>query len=416
MHIFKLSESSAPDTAGDRIIKERLLEDVAPTSNPRGFFCCMHGCLSRCDGLCVGTLSVFKENDNGVPPGCRQIKFCPLHHKNPCFNDNRFARSIGQFGYPFFDKHRGFFMGIASYVALITFLVTAYGCFALSTNEAIVQRTYWAGASIHNVSSGEYFAGYVGLRSAVFVNCKIRFRRYPSACEKTVVDWTSSECTAGLAGKACEACKSSATSLWITAFNSCFSLLLSFLGAQTRMRTIADVPIQKMLGMGAELWGAFSLAVALYIFHSRCWNHLHSSFNTGDLVSRTWSGPGFIAYGICVASGAIRGLLHWVTPLPEMGKGCCACGKRRGVDQLPPERASQVDKADEVSEAGNVIVEVLEIGERRRAEKEEGAGVDGEQKGRVSQTDGQQQTRVRSRSADAGEENKLKVKHPEILV
>ena len=47
---------------------------------------------------------------------------------------------------------------------------------------------------------------------------------------------------------ACLACSNSASAMWLTAFMSCASMVLSLLGAQTRMRKIADVPVQKMMG------------------------------------------------------------------------------------------------------------------------------------------------------------------------
>ena len=263
---------------------------------------------------------------DGIPPGCHDRR-CPLDHENIVFNKNSYAKLIGFVGYPFFDEHRKVFFGFVSAFTVVAFFVTMWGCFALSLDRPIIQRTYWTGASGKNTTSGKSFALYVGLRSVEFVDCAFTagYNKYADYCDRNTVEWSSDRCHVGLIGEACDACGKIATTMWFTAFMSCASLVLSFLGAQTRMITKGDVPVQKLMGMGSELWGALSLGMSLYVFHNTCWAKLHTVLNHDDIEARTWSGPGYICYLVCCFSALLRAVVHWLTPLPGKGLGLCCC-------------------------------------------------------------------------------------------
>lgn len=283
-------------------------------------------------------MSCFPETDNGIPPGCC-YKYCPLNHANPITNDNDCVRKISPFGYQYFDVNRKIALGIASMITIMTIFLTLWGCFALSTSRPIVQRTYWAGGTGTNLTTSQEFSMYVGLRSLEYVNCSFvpGYDNYGSNCVRTSYIFGESECSNGPVSTACTACSSAATAMWVTSVMACFSLLLSFLGAQTRMRVISkydislfdifksvflllgDVPVQKMLGMFAEVWGVLTLAYALFTFQYECFAHLHSAFNVADVSTNFWIGPGLWCYALCCASGMVRAIAHWLTPLPGHG-------------------------------------------------------------------------------------------------
>lgn len=99
------------------------------------------------------------------------------------------------------------------------------------------------------------------------------------------------------------------------------------------MRIIADVPIQKVLGIGSETLGTLSLIYALVIFHNSCLYPLQDSYSGSDLQAQFWSGPGIYCYAVCAVSGGIRGIVHWLTPLPGRGSECC-CETARSQECL----------------------------------------------------------------------------------
>ena len=88
------------------------------------------------------------------------------------------------------------------------------------------------------------------------------------------------------------------------------------------MRIVADVPVQKMLGMGSEAWNALTLAYALYCFKTECFDTLSKNLLLLHGIEISfWMGPGWGCYVICALSAAVRGIVHWLTPLPDQGKG-----------------------------------------------------------------------------------------------
>lgn len=237
---------------------------------------------------------LFREDDDGVPPFC-QHRLCPLHHDNPVFN-NPYTQKIGLFGHIYFDKNRKFYLGVASAFTIIAMILTICGCCALSTARSVVQRTYWAGGTGLNVTSGQHFSMYVGLRSLEYVECAFLpgYDSYPLNCARHSVQFWDPSCRSGPVSYACDACAGVATTMWATAFCNCVGMVLALLGAQTRMRTIADVPIQKILGMWCDSFTAISLAVALFSFQEQCFYNLHQAFNVRGLSASFWIGMFYI--------------------------------------------------------------------------------------------------------------------------
>lgn len=294
--------------------------------------------LETCENRCL-QLPCFPDDDDGVPPFCRS-PLCPLDHRNKLLNDNECAKKIGYFGFDYFDRRRKLWLGLASWYTIFAMVLTTWGCFALSADRSIVQRTYWAGGTGQNQTSGQYFSLYVGLRSVEYVDCSFvpGYDSYPSNCNRQSIEYSSAACSEGPISAACEACANSATTMETTAFFSCLGLVLALLGAQTRMRVVADVPVQKMLGMGSDFFGSISLAVALFTFQNSCFASLKSAFHIPNFVSAFWIGPGLYCYAVCCVSGMIRAVAHWVTPLPGKGIDLSTCAAHYDTVALMAEK------------------------------------------------------------------------------
>lgn len=162
---------------------------------------------------------------------------------------------------------------------------------------------------------------YIGLQSLEYVNCEFTpgYESYGNNCQRTTIKYYDKQCKSGPVASACEACASSAISMWTTAVFTLFGLVLNLLGAQTRTMEKADIPVQKLLGMFGELQSFLSLAVALFIFQNKCFYNLHNVFNLNNVQTRFWTGPGIYCYAFCCVSGIVRATAHWLTPLPGQG-------------------------------------------------------------------------------------------------
>lgn len=274
---------------------------------------------------CFAKFSIFPKDNDGVPPFCHP-RYCPLSNTDNYINGNTLVKRLGKCGLVYFDLNRDIFFGFASMFTLFAFVLTLWGCFSLSTKNTIIQRTYWVGGHGQNVTTGQDFSMYVGLRSFEYVDCKFEpgYQSYSSHCNRQSIKWTDSACQSGPIAPACQACSSVASTMWATAFFNCFGLIFSFLGAQTRMRPTADIPVQKLLGVCADFWGCFSLAYALIVFENSCYFNLRQAVLVEDIRAGFYVGPGLYCYAICCVSALIRMTVHWLTPLP----GESGCGSR----------------------------------------------------------------------------------------
>lgn len=258
------------------------------------------------------------EDDDGVPPPCMD-KHCPFSHTNPCLNGSIAQKYIGRFGFSHFDKYRKLWLGFASWISILALAMTIYGCCSLSPNQSVVRRTYWAGTSGQNFSADvPEFSMYVGLSTFILTNCSFipGTELYPKRCHEHSIKYTSSECKLGPTGPACQACSDVAVAIWFGAVSNCVGLVLATNGAQIRMRRLADVPVQKLLGMVTDTIGFASLGWSLFQFRLKCFSGLLNALNH-EQSFRIWEGPGWICYVVCALSGLVRALVHFLTPCPE---------------------------------------------------------------------------------------------------
>jgi len=259
------------------------------------------------------------EDDDGVPPPCMD-KHCPFSHTNPCLNGSIAQKYIGRFGFSHFDKYRKLWLGFASWISILALAMTIYGCCSLSPNQSVVRRTYWAGTTGQNFSNDvPEFSMYVGLSTFILTNCSFipGTELYPKRCHEHSIKYTSSECKLGPTGPACQACSDVAVAIWFGAVSNCVGLVLATNGAQIRMRRLADVPVQKLLGMVTDTIGFASLSWSLFQFRLKCFSGLLNALNNHEQSFRIWEGPGWICYVVCALSGLVRALVHFLTPCPE---------------------------------------------------------------------------------------------------
>jgi hypothetical protein len=264
-------------------------------------------------------LSLFKDDDDGIPPCCRGKPGCPLSKESFINNNKCCMKYVGEFGLKYFDRKRKIILGIASMFTLFAMVLTTWGCFALSPVENIVRRTHWAAAE--GVDSNGSFSLFIGLRTFVYVDCAWEFGIYKDTCKSTTVYYNSDECSEGNYADACSACQNVASSVYVSAITNCIGLILAFNGAQVRMRPIGDVVIQKLLGMIADGITFIVLIASLVDFQTQCLSNLNDAYNSNDTVTNftSWVGPGIYCYYICAVSALLRAIAHILTPLPGFG-------------------------------------------------------------------------------------------------
>ena len=347
-----MAKSSEVDDEYLEYLVEAMLLDEEDHEPETCWFSSGISCVMRC----FEKVQIFPEDHDGVPPFCHH-QICPLSNTDNYINGNSYVKKLGGCGLVSFDRNRAAYFGFASLFTVFAFLLTLWGCFSLSTKNAFVQRTYWVGGNGHNVASGQDFSMYVGLRSFEYVDCKFEpgYRSYPDSCNRQSIKWTDDQCQTGPLASACQACSSVATTMWATAFFGCFGLILSFLGAQTRMRPIADIPVQKLLGVVSEFWGFFSLAYALFTFERSCFISLRAAVLVPEIVAELYVGPGLYCYAICCISALIRMAVHWMTPLP----GQSGCGGK----------SYQLSNADNTTSSKRIDVEMATKDSQRDLER-----------------------------------------------
>ena len=117
----------------------------------------------------ASSLPCWDETDNGIPDVCLEYTACPFNPDNKCTNDNFVCHVFGNIGFPYFDRTRKVFMGIAMWSTLSAMFITAFGALSLSTNPDVVRASYWALLEATNSTDGEVTTYYLGLRSIVTV-------------------------------------------------------------------------------------------------------------------------------------------------------------------------------------------------------------------------------------------------------
>ena len=263
-------------------------------------------------------LPCWDETDNGVPDVCMNSATCPFHPDNGCTNDNFVCHIFGNVGFPYFDKKRKLWMGLAMWSTLFAMFVTAVGALSLSTDKDIVRSTYWV--YVEATNSTERTRYFLGLRSIVYIQGgDVRSERLDT--DLIVGTLPGTKRTDPMREALLKSCADSAQASALGALLSCVTLIFALIGTMNRMRFSSDANVQKALGLITDTWGAFCLCFTLFNFYFDCYADLPSSVEDFQIRKR-W-GPAWYCYLFCALSGIIRAWAHWVTPTPDHGVGCC---------------------------------------------------------------------------------------------
>jgi len=243
---------------------------------------------------------------------------CPFHPDNGCTNDNFICHIFGNVGFPYFDKKRKLWMGLAMWSTLFAMFVTAVGALSLSTDKDIVRSTYWV--YVEATNSTERTRYFLGLRSIVYVQGNdVKSERLDT--DLIVGTLPGSKGKDPMRKALLDSCADSAQASALGALLSCVTLIFALIGTMNRMRFSSDANVQKALGLITDTWGAFCLCFTLFNFYFDCYADLPSSVEDFSIRKR-W-GPAWYCYVFCALSGIIRAWAHWVTPTPDHGVGCC---------------------------------------------------------------------------------------------
>ncbi|KAH8097865.1 endonuclease [Aureococcus anophagefferens] len=249
------------------------------------------GCVAPC----------WDETDNGIPDVCLERKWCPFNPDNPVTNDNFVCLVFGNIGFPYFDRRRKVYMGVAMWSTLLAMFVTAFGALSLSTDPDVVRTSYWAKLETWNATSRETTHYYLGLRSIVTV-----YDGGDETTDRLEIDYMvgripGSRNVDPMREELLESCADSAAGNQIGALLSCVTLIFALLGTINRMKFSSDANVQKALGLVTDTWGALTLSYTLFNFHANCFDDLPNRFLHLDL-DYEW-GPGWICYLFCALSG-----------------------------------------------------------------------------------------------------------------
>jgi hypothetical protein len=105
-------------------------------------------------------------------------------------------------------------------------------------------------------------------------------------------------------------------------------------GLHGRVTKLRDIPIQKSIGIVTETFNTFTLLLALLEFKQSCLSKLDAALTQPGVKGSAWIGPGYYCYLVCVLSGVIRAVIHFIVPLP--GKSCdvlnlCVCLEKERI-------------------------------------------------------------------------------------
>lgn len=249
-------------------------------------------------------------------------------------------------------------MGIATIFTILAIVITTIGCFSLGSDVGMVDSLYWQRAKAMNKTTGVVMEDVrIGLTSFNERGCT-QVSADGNECELKKMDTIffgvfilneieDDECidetnelpyAAPLAHQICGKCRKAAVGMQMSALMSCASLIFALLGTMTRMRFIADAPVQKLLGAVTDSYGALSLIVGIVQFYSGCESDVKKGLSDFDIKYET--GPAIGLYAFCALAGIVRAIMHWLTPMPNQGAGACTWS----LPTPPPEFKRQLMK------------------------------------------------------------------------
>ena len=217
--------------------------------------------------------------------------------RNKWLNDNKYARIFGNIGFPFFDRERKAFLGVALAVTILSIVVTGFGCFALSSDPDTLRLTAWGVAQArydHDFANATQDIGqiaYVGLRRFVIVACSSAHDNNWmswSGCEDKTIWWENAECSSnqnsyyGFPCNAVDTCREAAVNNQFGAFMTCATRIFAMIGCLTRIRRVQDTNFQKMIGCLPDTFGCITQAQSLMAFAAGCYESMPEKGKEGQ--------------------------------------------------------------------------------------------------------------------------------------
>jgi len=246
--------------------------------------------------------------------------------------------AFGNVGFPKMDRERRFWMGLVTLSTIISIGVTLYGAMALAENVHLISRSRWVTIRYSNVTSGERYNAFVGLRALVYQHepCDVL------GCKQDLYTYTDTHphmWPDQYLANALEECRTNMHDNAFGAFITCATLIFALIGTVNRMKRSSDANVQKLLGMTTDLCGAISLGLTLIFVYDTCVTSLEKRGPVGGMrLDRASAGPGFHAYVYCLFTACLRAVGHWVTPTPGRGAGCVCTVPKDLVRIFSPEK------------------------------------------------------------------------------
>ena len=280
---------------------------------------------TRCCGNECWVLPCYDEADDGIPPCCRGNApvawWKVFNHNNRLTNDNIFCIAFGNIGFPYFDRRRKLFMGIAMWSTFVSIFFTIWGTAALSDNSAVVSKTFWTYVGCKNHTSGDVFAVQVALTSMVYVfDCSVGIGNTIN-CEKEVLHYHENTGYPNLFLRdGIRECRDTTFVSSFNVFTTCVTLGFALIGCMNRMKYRSDANIQKALGMITDFCGVLGLSSQLSKLLEVCYFDVmdNDRFNA-EMEVEVQMGPGYWCLVVCFFAATLRCLVHWLTPLPVHG-------------------------------------------------------------------------------------------------
>ena len=117
-------------------------------------------------------------------------------------------------------------------------------------------------------------------------------------------------------------CEHVAVGFQLSSVITCATLTFAAIGQGNRMRFSADCPVQKAFGTVTDTLGAVSLFSTMVSFGTACYQNVPREFE--DVTALVTLGPGYIGFVACLIAAVLRATMHWLTPTPGNGAGCCS--------------------------------------------------------------------------------------------
>jgi len=214
----------------------------------------------------------------------------------------------------FFDKWRGPLMMTMAVLSFLQLWVCVYAACALARDPAVLQNTYWAGATVKSTTtSKEVYKIFVGIERVAFKDLaddSLEIRTWDETCANSGNGNTESS-----ENEFCHDCESAATPLTATVIATTISKVGQLMTDLQRSTRAGDVNCQKFIGVFTGFVSTILSLSAFQLFADSCWAKRDALQVPGHEIT-FHEGPGFIAMVIMTILAFPDGIMHLLTPVP----------------------------------------------------------------------------------------------------